>query len=207
VISDIRSLGLTGAAPFEFYVPVERAQTNTQTIVIRTKDDDPTKIIPVARQIMASIDPSLPVSTIQTMNQVVSGSIAQPRLMSSLTGLFGGLAGLLAMVGIYGVMAYNVRRQRRDFGIRIALGADHLRVQRVVVMKGLLLAGIGVAVGVLGSLMLTGFLRTMLNDVKPTDISVFVLIGVLVQVVAFLASYFPARSASRVDPMVVLRDS
>ena len=96
------------------------------TVVVRTRGDDPTTIIPTARQIVASIDPALPLTQIQTLEHVVSESVGQPRLMSALTVLFGALAGLLAMVGVYGVMAYNVRRQRREFGIRIALGADQL---------------------------------------------------------------------------------
>jgi len=127
--------------------------------------------------------------------------------MSALTVLFGGLAGLLAVVGVYGVMAYNVRRQRREFGIRLALGADQARVRNLVVGRGLTLAVTGVVLGAVGAWLLTGLLKTMLNDVKPTDAAVFVSTAVAVLVVAVLASYLPARSAGRVDPMVVLRDS
>lgn len=207
VIGDIRSLGLTGTAPYEFYRTIEQSSFSAMTVVIRTRDEDPTKIVPSARQIVASIDAALPMASVQTMEQVVSASVGQPKLMSSLTGLFGGLAGLLAMVGVYGVMAYNVRRQRRDFGIRIALGADQRRVRSVVVGKGLVLAAIGVGLGSVGALLLTGVLKTMLNDVKPTDPAVFIVTAVGVLIVSILASYLPARSASRVDPMVVLRDS
>jgi ABC-type antimicrobial peptide transport system permease subunit len=141
------------------------------------------------------------------MEQVVSASVGQPRLMSALTALFAGLAGLLAMVAIYGVTSYNVRRQRREFGIRIALGAEPRAVQRVVVGRGLIVASVGIALGVLGSLFLTRTLQAMLNEVQPTDPSVFVANAAVVLLVSLLACYLPARSAGRVDPMVVLRDN
>jgi ABC-type antimicrobial peptide transport system permease subunit len=104
-------------------------------------------------------------------------------------------------------MAYNVRRQRREFGIRLALGADRARVRNLVVGRGLTLAVAGVALGALGAWLLTGLLKTMLNDVKPTDVTVFTGTAVAVIVVAVVASYLPARSAGRLDPMIVLRDS
>jgi putative ABC transport system permease protein len=140
VISDVRSTGFANAVPYEFYRTLEEAPIPSQTVVIRTRSDAPTTIIPIARQIVASIDGALAITAVQTMEQVVSESVGQPRLMSALTVLFGGMAGLLAMVGVYGVMAYNVRRQRREFGIRLALGADHARVRNLVVGRGVVFA-------------------------------------------------------------------
>ena len=207
VLSDVRSLGLARNTPYEFYQSIEESSFNAMTVVIRTRADDPLTIVPTARQVVASVDSTLPISQVQTMEHVVGESVGQPRLMSSLTVLFGGLAGLLAVVGVYGVMAYNVRRQRREFGIRLALGADQARVRNLVVGRGLMLAVAGVVLGTVGAWLLTGLLKTMLNDVKPTDAAVFVSTAVAVLVVAVLASYLPARSAGRVDPMVVLRDS
>jgi putative ABC transport system permease protein len=207
VVGDIRSFGLARSTPFEFYRTLEEAPFNAMTVVIRTRHEDPLTVIPTARQLVASIDPAMPISAVQTMERVVAESVGQPRLMSALTVLFGALAGLLAMVGVYGVMAYNVRRHRREFGIRIALGADHARLRNLVVGRGLALAGLGVALGTLGSWWLTGLLSAMLNDVKPTDGTVFAGTVVAVLVVAAAACYLPARSASRVDPMVVLRDA
>src|SRR4029077_645061 len=139
---------------------------------------------PTARQIVASLDPLLPLNNVQTMEHVVGESVGQPRLMSALPTLFGVLAGALAIVGVYGVMAYNVRRQRREFGIRLALGADQSAVRNLVVVRGLSLAVAGVTVGALGAWLLTGFLKTMLNDVKPTDPGVFAVTGAAVLVVA-----------------------
>jgi putative ABC transport system permease protein len=110
------------------------------------------------------------------------------------------------MVGVYGVMAYNVRRQRREFGIRLALGAGQRNVRALVVGRGLVLGVTGVALGGLGAWLLTGLLRTMLHDVKPTDPSVFAGVAAAVLTVTMVASYLPARAAGRVDPMVVLRE-
>jgi ABC-type antimicrobial peptide transport system permease subunit len=103
-------------------------------------------------------------------------------------------------------MAYTVRRQRREFGIRLALGADPRRLRRLVVGRGLLLAAIGVAIGAFGAWTLTGVLGSMLNDVKPSDPSVFVAISAVVLLVATAATWPPARQAARVDPTLILRD-
>jgi len=207
VLSDVRSIGLAEKVPFEFYRSLEESPRPSMTVVIRTHSDDPTSIVPTARQIVASIDPALPITAVQTMDQVVTESMGQPRLMSALTVLFGALAGVLAMVGVYGVMSFNVRRQRREFGIRLALGAEQSRVTNLVVQRGVALALAGVTLGAIGASLLTGVLKTLLNDVKPTDVPVFVGTAVGVLLVAIVASYLPARAAGRVDPMIVLRDS
>jgi putative ABC transport system permease protein len=207
VIDNVRSFGLAQTPPYEFYRTLDQASFNTMTVVIRTRADDPGATIPSARQIVASLDATLPIAQIQTMETVVAGSVGQPRLMSALTGLFGILAGLLAMIGVYGVMAYNVRRQRREFGIRLALGADQARVRNMVVGRGLVLAWAGIALGAFGAWLLGGVVKALLTDVRPTDATVFVGTAVAVLVVATLASYLPARAAGRVDPVVVLRDS
>jgi len=231
VVGDIRSAGMTRNSLYEFYRTQEQAMYHGEsrlsgdpaarasaarraaqflgplTVVIRTRGDDPMDVIPTARQIVGSLDAAIPLTQIQTMEQVVADSVRQPRLMSALTGLFGALAGFLATVGVYGVMAYNVRRQRREFGIRLAIGASQGDVGRLVFGRGLRLAALGIAIGGFGGWMLSGVLQSMLNDVKPTDASVFVLTGVAVLAVALLASYLPARAAGRVDPMVVLRES
>jgi putative ABC transport system permease protein len=207
ILSDVRSYGLTRKTPYEFYRTLEESAFQAMTIVIRTKGDDPMMVVPTARQIVTSLDPNLPLNDVQTMEHVVNESVGQPRLMSALTGLFGALAGLLAMVGVYGVMAYNVRRQRRDFGIRLALGADQGRIRNLVVGRGLALAAAGVASGAVAAWMLTGVLGAVLNDERPTDPAVFVGTAAAVLVVTLLACYVPARAAGRVDPMIVLRDS
>ena len=207
VTNDVRSYGLAARTPYEMYRTIEQTPGGAMTIVIRTTADDPGHIVATVRRIVGAMDPALPISRVQTMEEVVSASIGQPRLLSALTSLFGGLAGLLAMVGGYGVTAYNVRRQRREYGIRLALGADSIAVQKLVVGRGVLGAMAGVALGAFGAFLLTRTLQAMLNDVKPTDPAVFVSSAGLVIVVSLLACYLPARTAGRVDPMLVLRDN
>jgi putative ABC transport system permease protein len=206
VLGDVRSYGLDRGAPYEFYRTIEQQPFTAMTVVMRTRSDDPASVMPTVRQIVGSIDPAIPIARVQTLEQVFADSVGQPRLMSALTGLFGGLAGLLAMVGVYGVMAYNVRRQRREFGIRLALGAAQRDVRALVVGRGLILGVAGVAIGGFGAWLLTGLLETMLHDVKPTDPAIFAGMAAMVLMVTTLASYLPARAAGRVDPMVVLRD-
>jgi putative ABC transport system permease protein len=207
VINDVRSYGLAARTPYEMYRTIDQSPAGPMTIVIRTTADDPSQIVQTARRIVSTLDPTLPISQVQTMEQVVAASIGQPRLLSALTSLFGGLAALLAMVGVYGVTAYNVRRQRREYGIRLALGADSIAVQRLVLGRGVIVAIVGVAVGAFGAFLLTQTLQAMLNDVKPTDPIVFAANAGLVMIVSLFACYLPARAAGRVDPMVVLRDN
>jgi putative ABC transport system permease protein len=205
VSHDVLSFGLTGPAPYEMYMPIEQEPFGAMTVVLRTNAGDPTAVIPGARRAVAAADPLLPVSKVQTLRSVVSDSVSEPRLLSSLAGLFGTLAGLLAAVGVYGVMAYNVRRTRREFGIRLALGADPSRVLRLVVRRGLQLGVLGVGLGAGGAMLLTRSMQALLSDVKPTDPAVFGLTAATLLLVALVACYLPALQASRTDPMVVLR--
>ena len=206
VIDNVRSYGLATNTPFEIYRSIEQQAYRSSTIVMRTRSEDPAAAVQAARQVVASLDPNLPITTIQTMEQVVSKSVGQPRLLSALSALFGALAGLLAMLGVYGVTAYTVRRQRREFGIRLALGADASAVQRLVLRRGTITAAAGIVLGALGGLALTRTLQAMLNDVKPTDPSAFAGTAAAVFLVSLAACYLPARMAGRVDPIVVLRD-
>jgi putative ABC transport system permease protein len=206
VIGNIRSFGLAARTPYEFYRTTEQAAPASMTVVLRSSGIEPSALIPTARGIVAQLDPDLPVTSVQTMEEVVSASVGQPRLLSALSGLFGALAGLLAMVGVYGVTSYNVRRQRREYGIRLALGADPGAVQRLIVRRGAVMASIGIAIGCVAGLLLTRLLASMLNDVKPTDPAVFLGNAAMVLVVSMAASYIPARWAGRVDPALVLRN-
>jgi predicted permease len=205
LVDDVRTRGLVNESPFEMYIPVEQEVFQWQTYVLRTASADSSGVMPSVRALVGEIDPSLPVSQIQTLDDVVAGSVDQPRLISALASLFGGLAAILAAVGVYGVMAYNVRRQRREYGIRLALGADPAGVSRIVVGRGLVLGGLGVAIGVGASLLLTRFIQALLNDVAATDPAVYVACAIGLLGVTVLAGYLPARMASRTDPMIVLR--
>jgi putative ABC transport system permease protein len=208
VVGDTRSYGLAQRTPYEFFRTIDQDSFPFMTVVLEARDGaDPAALVPTARQLIRSMDSGMPVTNVQTLGEVVAASVGQQRLISALTGVFGSLAGLLAMVGVYGVMAYNVRRQRRELGIRLAMGADRTMVRNLIVKRGLLLASLGSAIGAAAAWFLTGALRAMLNDVTPRDPAVFAGTIVVVFTAALLASYLPARSAGRVDPMIVLRDS
>jgi ABC-type antimicrobial peptide transport system permease subunit len=152
-----------------------------------------------------SLDSTIPITRVRTMETAVAESLDRPRLMSALMGLFGALAGLLAMVGVYSVMADNVNRQRREFGIRLALGAAPASIRRLVLSRGLTLAFVGVALGALIALGLSSLLESILYGVKPADSSVFALTAVAVILVTMLACALPARSAARSNPVDILR--
>ena len=206
VIGSTRSFGLAARTPYEFYRRIDQAPFASMTIVMRSAGTDPAALIPSARSIVSSLDPNLPVTGVQLMADVVAASVGQPRLLSALSGFFGALAGLLAMVGVYGVTSYNVRRQRREYGIRLALGADPATVRWLIIRRGAVVAAVGIAIGAVGGIFLTRLLTTMLHDVKPTDPMVFAGNAVMVLLVSMAACYLPARWAGRVDPALVLRN-
>jgi putative ABC transport system permease protein len=207
VVGDIKSFGLARPSPYEFYRSLEQATFNAQTVVMRATTDDPASLIPAAKEIVRSLDPALPVTRVQTMEEVVAASVGQQRLVSAMAAVFAVLAALLAMVGVFGVMTYNVRRQRRELGIRLALGADTSAVRTLIMARGIRLAVIGAAIGAVAAFLLAGTLESMLNDVTPNDPVVFLGTAAAVVTAALLASWLPARSAGKTDPMVVLRDS
>jgi putative ABC transport system permease protein len=207
VIANVRSFGLAAKTPYEFYQTVEQSPYGSLTAVLRASSpDQASALIPAARQIIKTLDPSIPITSVQTMEDVVASSVGQPRFVTALSSLFGATAGLLALVGVYGVMAYNVRRQRQEFGIRLALGARQTDVLQIVLGRGLRLAGAGVGLGLFAAFGFSRLVATMLNDVKPTDPLVFASLTAVVFGVCGLACLIPARQASLVDPLVVLRD-
>jgi ABC-type antimicrobial peptide transport system permease subunit len=157
----------------------------------------------VRRQIVA-IDPGLPVTDVRAMNELISRTLAQPRLATGLLSGFAGAALLLTMLGIYGVMSYSAIQRTQELGIRMALGAGRWRILTLVVRQGLKLAGIGTVVGVAGSIALTRFLSGSLFGVTPTDPLTFALVVPILLAVAAAACFMPARRASRVDPIVAL---
>lgn len=175
---------------------------------VRT-DGDPMTLVNSIRGEMAQIDRDLPISHIMTMDEVMSQSVAQPRLEAILLAMFGALAMVLAAVGIYGVMSYTVTQRTSEIGIRMALGASRSAVLRMVIGQGVRLAAIGLAIGLTGGLVLAilakRLLAKLLFGVSTTDPATFILVAGLLALVALLACYVPARRATRVDPMVALR--
>jgi putative ABC transport system permease protein len=174
------------------------------TLVVRTSDD-PLAFSQAVQNTVWSIDKSLPLASVKTMEEAISASVWQPRFNLLLVGLFAGLALVLAAVGIYGVMAYSVTERTHEIGIRMALGAKQSDVLRLVVREGMALAAIGGAIGLAGAFALTRLLGGLLYQVQATDPAIFGAVPCLFAAVAFLASYIPARRATRVDPLIALR--
>jgi putative ABC transport system permease protein len=174
------------------------------TVLVRTQKD-PIALVPALRGAVLSIDPNQPITSIKTMENIVSDSIAQPRLSMMLMGLFGVLALLLATVGIYGLLSYAVTQRTQEMGIRMALGARMTDVLSLILKQGMMLVLVGEVLGLLGAFALTRLLRALLFGVTPTDGPTFILVSALLTAVALLACYLPARRATKVDPLVALR--
>jgi predicted permease len=166
---------------------------------------NPSVLIPEVRKIVARENGSLPVLRVRSETETIKDGLARERVIAQLSTFFSLLALLLACIGLYGLLAYEVSRRTREIGIRMALGAQKSHVLGMVMGQGLRLALIGVAIGIAGALALTRFLTSWLYGVKPTDPFTFVAVSLVLIAVALVACYFPARRASKVDPMVALR--
>lgn len=204
IARNVKSAGWNAESEPIYYLPATQAPFQAMTILVRTRND-PTTLVAALRNAVQTIDPTLPVTNIRTMDQIVSDSIAQPRLNMLLMGLFGGLALLLAAVGIYGLLSYAVTERTREIGTRMALGAQVPDVLRLVLRQGMTLALIGETIGLVGAFALTRVIRGLLFGVAPTDAATFLAVAAVLTSVALLACYFPARRAAKVDPLVALR--
>lgn len=173
--------------------------------VITKAAADPNQLIAATRQQVTALDSDQPIYNIRTMNEIRSDSVAPERLNLTLLSLFAGIALVLAIVGIYGVMSYSVTQRTHEIGIRMAIGAQPRDVFRMVIGQGMLLAVIGVAIGLVGAFGLTRLMTTMLFGVEPTDPATFAIISVVLIFVALVACYVPSRRATKVDPTVSLR--
>ena len=193
----------------QLYQPFAQAPFTQLGFVVRTQAE-PATLVPAIRRLVLAIDPQQPIYDVKAMDERVSGSSAQPRFLSLLLGLFAALAATLAAVGIYGVMSYTVAQQTRELGIRLALGAETGNVLRLVLNRGLVLAGIGVGIGVAGAFALarvvaSSVLEKTLYQTSAVDPAIFSLVAGGLVIVAFAATWIPARRATRVDPVVALR--
>jgi putative ABC transport system permease protein len=204
VVEDVKFGGLHLPDTEEIYQPMSQVPWPTMTVIVRSIAS-PRPLVAAVRAKIAEGDPNLPVSGIQSMEDVVSSSVAQPKLIMQFVGVFAGFALLLAAIGIYGVMAYSVNARKQEMGIRMALGARPADILRLVVGQGMRMTLIGVGLGVVLSLLLTRLLATLLFGVRATDPLVFSTAAAGLIGTAIAACYLPARRATRVDPIVVLR--
>ncbi len=208
IVGDIRHDGLTRLAPPEIYLSAAQAPVWEMTVVARAAGGDhaATSLLPALRAAALEIDPEQPVYDQQTMSDLYALSMAQYRVSLRLLAALGIVALILAGVGIYGVIAQLVAERTREIGIRIALGGDQRSVQRLVVRQGMLPAALGIGAGLVLAPALTLLVRRMLVGVSPHDPLTFLTVAALLLVVALAACWLPARRASRVDPMVALRN-
>jgi putative ABC transport system permease protein len=204
IARNVKSAGRNAESEPTYYLPATQAPFQAMTILVRTRND-PATLVSALRNAVQTIDPTQPVTNIRTLDQIVSDSIAQPRLNMLLMGLFGGLALILAAVGIYGLLSYVVTERTREIGTRMALGAQVPDVLKLVLRQGMTLALIGEAIGLVGAFALTRVIRGLLFGVAPTDVTTFLAVAAVLTSVSLLACYFPARRAAKVDPLVALR--
>jgi putative ABC transport system permease protein len=213
VIADTKHRSPNSQSESEVYIPIVQVPGKALSslgrplfFVVRTAVD-PAVLTATVQALAASVDIDQPVYSIKTMEQVYSESIAQPRFLTVLFSLFGTLSLVLVTIGIYGVMAYSVTQRAREIGIRMALGAQSSDVLRLVMRQVLLPTSAGIIIGLVVALALSHYLSSLLYEVTPTDTATYIGVALILTSVALLASYFPARMATKVDPIVALRDA
>ena len=204
VVGDIRQTNLGDEPAPGIYVPYTQEVMPWQTLVVRTKNEPMALAAPI-RQEVTALDPEQPVARLATMDELKEASTAQPRFRTFLLGAFASIALLLSAIGIYGVMAYTVGRRTSEIGIRMALGARPLNIFTLIVGESIRMTILGASLGLVGAYAASRVIKNLLFGVTSTDPFTFAGVTLLLCFVAVLASYFPARGASRVDPLVAIK--
>ena len=207
VIADIKNDGLDQSGSPHFYSPIYQVPGLLNLSVTVRTSLSATSLEPLIRREIQAVDPDLPVFNVRTMNEVIDGSLASRRFSAELVGVFAVVALLLASVGIYGLLAYMVGQRAHEIGVRMALGAMPSTIGKMIVSRGVGLAGIGVGVGLILSGIMAPLISSLLYGVRPLDPEVFIAVPLILMAVVLLASYIPARRAARVSPIVALRES
>src|SRR5215207_1931821 len=208
VVGDARHNPNTGREPLSpiAYVPLTQNPWNTLSLVVRTKGE-PSTVNAEVQRVIGSIDPVLAAGDVMTLDHMLSASLSPQSITAGMLSVFAGIALLLAVIGIYGVMSYSVTQRTHEIGIRMALGAQQGDVVRRVLRHGFQLATLGIVIGTGAFMGLTSQMKTVLHEISPTDPLTFSAVAVLLAAVALLGSWLPARRAASVDPVVALRDS
>ena len=205
VTSDVRQTGLQADPYPGMFLPYSQYQSSVPLVFVIRSANDPGAVAAAVRQELRQVDSQLPIYDVKTMDQVLYTVTARPRFLTFLLVVFAGIAVLLAAIGIYGIMSYTVAQGTREIGIRAALGAQRRDLLRMVLSKGLKLTLIGIALGVAGAFGLTRLMSNLLFGVSATDPLTFAGVTAFLVIVALLATYLPARRATKVDPLVALR--
>ena len=196
----------SAAYPYVYLPYAQRPKLTGMTFYVRSTQD-PLLLGSSLQGQVRELDANLPVYDLKTMDRVVEEDLFAARIVAVLSASFAGLAALLAALGIYGVLAYVVVQRTREIGIRMALGAGRDDVLKLFLQKGMVLASLGVVAGMVVSASTASLMGSLLYGVRPHDPAVFVIVPVLLFAVAVLASYLPARRATKVDPMIALREA
>ena len=204
IIGDVKDAGMAEPEAPQIFLPHAQVPVRSMSVVLDTAVP-PASIADTVRREVYAVDPSLPVANVRTLEQLVARSISQPRFYTMLLSAFAGLALLLAAIGIFGVLSYAVAQRTREIGIRMALGAQERSLRRLVVRQAMLLAAGGVVIGMAAAYFVSKTLTSLLFDTTPGDPLTFALVPAVLLAVSLLASYVPARRATRVDPIVALR--
>jgi putative ABC transport system permease protein len=204
VVGDVKAEGLGAPSIPETYVPYAQLPFASMSVVVRTKMA-PQDMVPTLTKEVQSLDKDLPLLHIKTLDEYVRSSIADTRFETILLGTFAALAFVLTSVGLYGVISYTVVQRTREMGIRLALGAERSAILGMILKNGLLLACVGIGIGLAAAFLLTRLIVSLLYEVSPFDLQTFFGVPIGLIAIALLASYIPARRAAKVDPMVALR--
>ena len=202
--ADVKNKGLEQETQPQLYLSFPQLPWGDMNLLMRTAVE-PRSITSAVRAQVAALDADQPITNIQTVDDLMDASRSQPRFTMLLLAVFSGTALLLAVIGIYGVLAYSVAQRREEFGIRLALGAEPTDILRLVLRQGLILAAAGIVTGLVASLLLTRLMSRLLYKTGAHDLTTFILTPLLILVIALFASYFPARRATEVNPIEALR--
>jgi ABC-type antimicrobial peptide transport system permease subunit len=206
VAADVKVQGARADTRAETFIPYWQFTERGTVVILRTPPGtDPVQLARPLRKAVSSIDRNVPVYAVTTLAERVRESIDLPRFLAVLAGVFGGLALVLAAIGLYGVMAYAVSQRTTEIGVRVALGASRTEMFRLVLADGLRLTLAGIVIGLVGSLAVGRWLATLLFEVRPGDPATLVGMTVVLLLVAVAACIAPARRATRADPLVALR--
>jgi putative ABC transport system permease protein len=208
VVSDVKGRSLNQRSPLQVYAPLTQHRregwSNLLSLAVQTSVP-PETVVPAIREQVRSLDPDQPITSVRTVDDLMSRSLSEARFSLWLLGLFAGLGLLLAAIGIYGVMVTAVTQRTHEIGLRMALGAVRRDVLWLVIRQGMFPVLIGVAVGLGAAIGLTRLMSTLLFEVSATDPLTLALITVLLTIVSLIACYIPAQRATKVDPLVALR--
>jgi len=205
IVRDVRHEGLETEPRPEMYIPNRQRPEPGMNLVIRS-EVDPATLAAAVRGAVAEVDPDQPVANVKLMSQMFADSVAKPRFNYLLLTIFAAVALVLSATGVYGVMSYAVTARTREMGIRLALGAQTTEVLKLVIRQGMRPVIAGIALGLAGAYALTRVMATLLFNVSTTDRAIYAVVATLLALVALLACYLPARRATKVDPVMALRE-